>query len=92
MNGAYGIFLKENSKLVAWALRNHWGTLINLQTLPGYQRLGYGELILTYTSKKIAEEGLNPLATIVVGNCASETLFEKLGFTHLNTCRFITVE
>ncbi|KAI4469224.1 hypothetical protein MML48_2g00003614 [Holotrichia oblita] len=92
MNGGYGVFLKEDDKLVAWVMRNHWGTMINLQTLPEYKRMGFGHLIVSVMAKHIAEDGQSPMATIVMGNFASEMLFQKLGFRHLNSLKFVTLE
>nr|XP_022915780.1 uncharacterized protein LOC111425769 [Onthophagus taurus]XP_022915788.1 uncharacterized protein LOC111425769 [Onthophagus taurus] len=89
--GGLGVFLKSNNQLVSWVLRNHWGVLVNLRTIPDYKRKGYGTLLVKAMCKKIAEEGNTPLATIIVGNIASEDLFKGLGFEYYDMCNTITV-
>ncbi|KAI4469220.1 hypothetical protein MML48_2g00003608 [Holotrichia oblita] len=86
MNTSYGIFLKSNDKLVSWGLKDYMGQLRSLHTLPEYQRRGYCTLITKILSKEIAEEGYHPIATVVTGNTASETMLEKLGFHQIKRC------
>ncbi|KAK9694192.1 FR47-like protein [Popillia japonica] len=86
MNNCYGIFLKSNDELVCWIMKNNMGQLSVLQTLPEYTRKGYATILTKMLSKEIAEEGHHPLATIVVGNIASEMLFKKLGFRKADIC------
>lgn len=89
MNDCYGVFLQSNGDLVCWVLKNHLGQLGILQTLPEYKRRGYATLIIKVMSKDIAEDGHDPLGTVLVGNIASEGMFEKLGFHRMDKCSYI---
>ncbi|GJQ65986.1 hypothetical protein Trydic_g4079 [Trypoxylus dichotomus] len=89
MNTCYGVFLKNNANLVCWVLKNHLGQLGILQTLAEHKRKGYATLVIKMMSKDIAGEGHDPLGTVLVGNTASERIFEKLGFRRIDSCSYI---
>lgn len=80
MSGGYGLFLREDGRMVAWILKDHMGQLCVLQVVEGFTRRGYGSLLTKFLSREIAEEGHDPMGTVLEGNEASEKMFEKLGF------------
>nr|XP_022915938.1 uncharacterized protein LOC111425876 [Onthophagus taurus] len=92
MNDGFGVFLKENGRLVSWILQNHWGTLTVLETVPEFKRKGYGSLIVKKMCVEIAKEGINPLCTIITKNKASQSLFLKLGFQYLGDCTYVAIK
>lgn len=49
-------------------------------------------LVTKLMAKEIAEDGYNPLGTIVRGNVASESMFAKLGFRCIDICTYIGSE
>jgi len=92
VNGGFGLYLKTNDKLVAWVLKNFLGTMVVLQTLEEYKRRGYASLVVRAMSRDIAEEGHNPLGTVVTTNSPSQGMFAKLGFQILDYARFIGID
>ncbi|XP_022921158.2 uncharacterized protein [Onthophagus taurus] len=89
MNHGYGVFLKENRRLVSWVLQDYWGVLIVLETVPEFKRKGYGSLIVKKMCVEVAKEGINPMCTIVNKNHISKGLFLKLGFQCIGDCTYL---
>lgn len=89
MNSSFGVFLKSDNTLVCWVLLNHLGLISNLQTLPEYERKGYGTLVTKALCKEIARSGCNPVTCTMKGNAQSEKLFGKLGFKKYDDCIFV---
>lgn len=89
MNKSLGLFLKSDDSLVCWVLGSPMGQMSTLQTDVNHKRKGYATLITKAKSKELAQDGFNPLGTIVQGNVASETMFSKLGFRSIDTCTFV---
>lgn len=103
----FGVFLKENNKLVSWITpscfgelpdfcSNHLnleflGQLAALQTIKEYRKKGYGTLVVKHMVKYLAEEGFDSCATINSENVASEAVVKKLGFEKLFRCQYIAV-
>lgn len=89
-NDVYGIFLKSNNKLICWVLRNHFGLLCNLQTLPEYYGEGYGSLLVKIISKELAGRENDFIGCIIInGNDVSESFFGRLGFRKFQGCMFL---
>ncbi|KAF2894193.1 hypothetical protein ILUMI_11983 [Ignelater luminosus] len=91
LNGGYGVFTKTTNKLVSWVLKNQIG-LGAVETLKDYKRKGYASLVVKHMAKKCAEEGEDPLGTVLQGNITSQAMFKKLGFTIINTVVFTEAE
>ncbi|KAI4469222.1 hypothetical protein MML48_2g00003612 [Holotrichia oblita] len=89
MNNSLGLFLKSDDTLVCWVLRSPMGQMATLQTDVNHKRKGYASLVTKAMSKQIAQDGFNPLGTIVRGNVASETMFSGLGFRSIDTSTFV---
>lgn len=92
LNKAFGVFLKNDNKLVAWLLQSSIGQMGMLQTLDGYKRRGYGLLILKYMSKELAKDRIQPFATVLESNIAAKKMFERLQFHNLGMSNYIRVK
>lgn len=90
LNTAFGVFLKTDDSLVCWVLRNHYGVLCNLQTVPEHMRKGYATLIIKAMAKYIAKNDDSPVCCIIIqGNTRSENFFGNVGFKKSDDCMFI---
>ncbi|XP_049822416.1 uncharacterized protein LOC109603674 isoform X2 [Aethina tumida] len=90
-NDCFGLYLKESGELVAWALTHHMGILGLLYTEENHRKKGYGSIITKFLSKEMAGNGVRPIGNVVVGNRASEIMFERMGFKNIGTCDYIKV-
>ncbi|XP_044736196.1 uncharacterized protein LOC123298299 [Chrysoperla carnea] len=79
-NNGVGIFDQNDKTLMAWILLNDYGSLAILQTDENYKRRGYAKIVTKALCKKFAENNMDSLSFITLGNTPSETLFEGLGF------------
>ncbi|XP_065356120.1 uncharacterized protein LOC135950512 [Calliphora vicina] len=77
-NDSVGLF--DNNNLVAWCLIHLLGSLGLLQVMDTHKRKGFGNLIVRYMSKLLAENEIEVTAPVVIDNVASRAMFEKLGF------------
>jgi len=91
LNGGYGVFLKSCNTLVAWILKNQIG-FGALQTLQEHKRKGYGSLVTRHMTRKIGEDGEDPLGTVLQTNVESQAMFKKIGFTIVESVVFTEAE
>ncbi len=78
-----GVFLKENDQLVSWMIHHPpWGMGM-LNTLKEHRRKGYAALVSKYLTKRMAQSGYVPYVIIDIGNEASSSLFESIGFRYV---------
>ncbi|XP_037936850.1 uncharacterized protein LOC119670597 [Teleopsis dalmanni] len=81
VNKTLGIYEEPNNELVAWIFQNDFSGLGILQVMPKQQRQGFGSLLASYLSKKIADsEEVAVTAWILTENFKSEGLLTKIGF------------
>lgn len=91
MNKCYGLFLKSTDELVCCAFKTAIGQIGMLQTMDEFKRKGYGSLVTRIIAKSLAEEGIQPFATITENNEASKEMFNKIGFQFLWFSNYILV-
>ncbi|KAL5278800.1 GLYATL3 family protein [Megaselia abdita] len=75
-----GAFSKTSGDLLAWILRYPTGSFAMLQVRESHYRNGLGRLVTTAMTKKLAENGLDSSATILMNNIASRNLFMSVGY------------
>lgn len=92
LNRGIGLFSKNGNKLVSWALHSEWGGLGNVQTLDEYKRRGFAKIVVNALSKILAEEGLDTILFVVVGNESSEKLFISLNWKRVNSEMYIVMK
>jgi 8-oxo-dGTP diphosphatase len=80
INNSFSAGIKENDKLVAWAITHDDGAIGALHVLDDYRNKGYAAGIVIYMSRKIRDAGRIPIAQIEEKNNPAIKLFEKLGF------------
>ncbi|XP_065083790.1 uncharacterized protein LOC135705865 [Ochlerotatus camptorhynchus] len=78
-NTNVGLFDEQN-ELVAWCLLNNLGIICVLYTVEAYRRRGLAEVVLRAMVTKLANQGMNSVASVLLSNAPSRALFEKLGF------------
>jgi 8-oxo-dGTP diphosphatase len=80
INNSFSAGIKENDKLVAWAITHDDGAIGALHVLDDYRNKGYAAGIVIYMSRKIRDAGRTPIAQIEEKNNPAIKLFERLGF------------
>lgn len=74
----------ENNELMAWSLRLQAGFLGALQVRKKFMRRGLGSLVALAMCKIMANNDMDTIALVGVQNFASQNMFVKLGFKHIN--------
>lgn len=89
-NPSVGLYNQEG-ELLSWCLSHDFRLLLNLFTDKNHLRKGYAEIVTKAISKKLAEDGYDVTASIIVKNVKSLNLFNKLGFNEIDRNYFIGV-
>lgn len=84
-NANIGAYNKSTNELVAWCFRLQAGPLGALQVLPSQYRKGLGSVVTKNMCKQLAAIGHDTFAFVNATNIPSKTMFEKLGFKHIDT-------
>lgn len=93
LNGGYGLFSESSNELLSFAVVNdHLATGI-LNTAKHARGKHYGETVIKYLCKKIAEDfDLHPTSYISIEKTPSMNLYKKLGFQKIGGCNWIVVD
>ena len=71
----------EPAQLVSWVTSSGLGVLYHLYAVEEYRGKGLAKVVVEEISRKILGKGIIPIAYIVIGNEASQNVFEKCGYT-----------
>nr|XP_023028859.1 uncharacterized protein LOC111517035 [Leptinotarsa decemlineata] len=91
-NGGVGLFLKSTDELVAWVLKSALGELGLLHTSEKYRSKGFASIVMKQLSRQIAQEGEDPVTSILLTNEASKKLVKKLGFKNQGVSYWFSAE
>lgn len=92
VHGGYGLRERDAQEIVSFAIiTDHLG-IGQVTTIKKAQRKGYGQLVVKYLAKKIAEKGYIPHAYIDHNNVASYAMFSRLGFKKIDDTCWILAE
>ena len=71
----------EPARLVSWATSSGLGVIHHLHTIEEYRDKGLAEVVVEEINRKLLGKGITPIAYIVIGNKASQSIAEKCGYT-----------
>ncbi|KAL7041102.1 hypothetical protein ACKWTF_000641 [Chironomus riparius] len=91
VHGGYAFRDKVTNELLSFAIINDHLAIGVLVTIEKAQRKGYGEMIVKYLAKKLAEEDSVPHVYINKENVRGLKLFYKLGFIKIGDSNWITI-
>lgn len=74
----------ENNELMGWCLRLQAGPLGALQVRKKFMRRGVGSLVTSAMCKILANDDMDTFALVGDHNFASQNMFVKLGFKHVD--------
>lgn len=92
INGGYALKDSSSREFLSFAIVNDHMAIGALTTINQAQRKGYGEIIVKYMAKKMAEEGLVPTAYISNENPKGFNLFTKLGYKKIGMSNWIVIK
>lgn len=77
---------------MSWVMKYEYGDVAVLQTDQEFKRRGYGSLVTKALTKMLVQNDDEVYAFAVVGNTASETMFQGIGFRYAGSYNFIDYE
>lgn len=89
IHGGYALIDEKSEEILSFALITSQYAIGGLTTIEKARRKGYGEVVVKYLAKELAQRDFIPFAYIANDNQKSINLFHKLGFTRISGSNWI---